>query len=118
MHLINSMYVVLSVIVVVAGFILFCYFACNNVYCLFSLPLSVSLVYVSLFSGLLCCFFYVLMAASFDGPRPLLVACHWQFCSLAINFVRSFVMYVTGCYKYYFSTFFMTLIDHVYCGDR
>jgi len=31
-----------------------------------------------------------LMAASFDGPRPLLVACHWQFCSLA-NKLRSFV---------------------------
>jgi len=85
--------VVLSVIVVglVAGFILFCYFVCNNVYCLFSLPLSVSLVYVSLFSGLLCVF-YVLMATSFDGPRPVLVACHWQFCSLA-NKLRSFVRF-------------------------
>ena len=93
---------VLSVIVVVAGFILFCYFVCNNVYCLFSLSLSVSLVYVSLFSGLLCVF-YVLMAASFDGPRPLLVACHWQFCSLANklrSFVRSFVrsiMFIDRC---------------------
>jgi len=47
-----------------------------------------------LFSGLLCVF-YVLMAASFDGPRPLLVACHWQFCSLANklrSFIRSFVL--------------------------
>jgi len=65
----------------------------------FSLPPSVSLVYVSLFSGLLCVF-YVLMAASFDGPRPL-VTCHWQFCSLANklrSFVRSFHELVFSCY--------------------
>jgi len=55
---------------------------------IFYLSLSVSLMIVCF---LVCCvFFMFLMAASFDGPWPLLVACHCQFCSLA-NKLRSFV---------------------------
>ena len=85
---------VLSVIVVVVRFILFCYFVYNNVYCLFFLFLCLSLWYMLVCFLVYCVFFMFLMAASFDGPRPLLVACHWQFCSLANklrSFVRSFI---------------------------
>jgi len=62
-----SYYVIVDDVIVVAiGLVFFCHFMYDNLFCFFSLPLSVCLVYASLFLGSLCVYLFgVFLASSF-----------------------------------------------------